>query len=248
MILVLKLLNNLPEINLLRRIVMDKVKIVSVVTISILILLVSAIAFGDMNYGVKGGISVMRIAAQSSSTGGVTILSESLVGFVGGVYAYNNISNNSAVQGELLFITKGSKADYSSVGIDAVEKDRIMYIEIPVLLKYIFVKSDNYDASLYVGPALSIFLNMVYELTGVDAYLLASTLGVPTNGTYKDLGLELHNFDFNLCFGIDAAYKVSNGQIKLDLRYDFGLTDIYKSDTDATSTNRGFLVMVGYEF
>jgi len=227
---------------------MRKRRTIGVIAIFIIVFVGSSIAFADINYGIKGGISIMKISASTSSGNSATISSESLVGFVGGIYGYSNIANNSIIQGELLYVTKGSKTDYSSLGIDTIENDRIMYLEIPILIKYIFVKSSNYNISLYAGPSLSLFLNMVYQLTGTDADYLASTLGVPTNGTYKDLGLEMHNFDFNLCFGFDAGYELSRGKLKIDLRYDLGLTDIYKSDTDITYTNRGFLIMAGYEF
>ncbi len=209
----------------------------------VLFLLAMNNVYGEVSFGLKGGISVMNMVGEESSGEN----NESITGFSFGVFLTSETQEGFAFQPELLLVSKGTKADYSPYFI-AVEKDRITYLEIPLLTKYIIPAGGGIGISLFAGGSLGLLLGATYELTGIDAYYIADLLGISTTGTYEDLGVDMNSIEFSLVFGFDVGFELPQGMLIIDLRYDLGLTSAYDTNLTDSVKNRGIIIMAGYSF
>lgn len=149
------------------------------------------------------------------------------------------ISENFAVQPELMYIQKGYGEEDSFQGqtfsIDLI----INQIDVPVLAKYLFVNSETFSAYAAGGP--------------VFGYALSAKGKSESNGDKEEVDLDwdddlpdYNRFEVLVSIGAGAGLPVGPGQIVLDLRYLFGLTDLDGADDDFTAKNNGFQATVGY--
>ena len=215
------------------------------IILSIFALMIAAgISFGDISteYGLKGGLSIMKIKSSDTQD------SDSIVKPCFGAYLSVNYESGFAIQPELLLLMKGGKTDYSPYGLLAIEEDVYTYLELPVLAKYNVDVSDSIKFSIFSGPSVGMLLGTHYKLTGYDADYLAGFLGVSTEGTAEDLGLNTNQFEFSLQLGLGMSYRLTSGEINFDVRYCIGLTDVLKSTTQYDNKNNGFIIMAGYTF
>ena len=221
-----------------------KTNILKIALTVIIIIMISSYSFADINtnYGLKSGISIMKIKSSDTKD------SDSIVKPCFGVYLSINYEGGFAIQPELLLTMKGGKTDYSSYGIIAIEEDVYTYLELPLLAKYNINAGNSVRFSVFAGPSIGMLLGTHYKLTGLDADYLAGLLGVSTEGSAKDLGINTNPFEFSLQFGIGTSYKLMTGEINLDVRYCIGLTNVIKSTLDYDNKNSGMVVMIGYTF
>ncbi|MEO6948064.1 MAG: porin family protein [Ginsengibacter sp.] len=118
-----------------------------------IIIVIAVIAFSTVgakaqtSFGLKGGMTSSNLNS-SLKTPGVTISSK--IGFYGGAFAEMGVSENFAVQPEVLFALLGAKATINGVNF----KQDVAYANIPVLAKY---KNKGFFA--VVGPQVGILLS-----------------------------------------------------------------------------------------
>jgi hypothetical protein len=148
-------------------------------------------------YGVKAGINI----SNHKTTGeGINVNTNPLVGFHLGGYGHFFILEPLAIQGELLFSQKGSKWDdpYFS------GKDRVNYIDIPILVRYQILEYLN----VHAGPQLGI---------------MVSAKQIPEDGDKMDVKDFYKGTDFSLVFG--AGGNLPNN-IHVTIRYILGLSTV----------------------
>jgi len=220
-----------------------KRSIITITLMVIILIVISSYSFADAktDYGLKGGISIMKIKSSDTED------SDSIVEPCFGVYLSVNYDNGFAIQPELLLTMKGGKTDYSPYYL-AIEDDVYTYMELPILAKYNVDVSDSIKFSIFAGPSAGILLGTHYKLTGYDADYLAGQLGVTTEGSAEDLGINTNSFEFSLQFGLGMIYKLMAGAINFDVRYCVGLTNVIKSTLNYDNKNNGLIIMVGYSF
>lgn len=118
-----------------------------------IIIAIAVIAFSTVganaqtSFGLKGGMTSSNLNS-SLKVPGVTISSK--IGFYGGAFAEVGVSENFAVQPEVMFALLGAKATISGVNI----KQDVAYANIPVLAKY---KNNGFFA--VAGPQIGILLS-----------------------------------------------------------------------------------------
>lgn len=205
--------------------------------------------YTDTSYGLKGGITVTKIYAKTST--GDENKSDSIVRPALGAYICFEYESGFSIQPELLFTMKGGKMDYSETGILVIEEDVFTFLEFPLLFKYSskLESSSLVDFSVFGGPSLGMLLGTHYKLSGYDAQYLANLLGVDTEGSAKDLGVNTNPFELNLQFGAGITYRLLEGTLTFDIRYSLGLTSLIKTENQSiVQKARGFIVMLGYGF
>lgn len=139
-------------------------------------------------------------------------------GAVAGVEAEYRASN-------LMGITAG--VHYSMQGVKADEGDgktKLDYINIPIL------------ANFHVWKGLSIN-------AGIQPGFLVSAKADYGEGEDEDIKDECESFDFSIPVG--ASYEWNS--FVLDLRYNIGVTKIYKED-EGSSKNGVLAITLGYKF
>jgi len=169
-------------------------------------LVTTAVHAQDINIGVKGGLNVYNINNDNNSE------YDSKLGFHLGLIGHIHLTRQFAVQPELVYSVQGAK--YTNGGIKS--KLNLGYVNIPVLLQYMF---DN-GFRLQAGPQVGFMLNAKTEIGDVKT----------------DVKDNFKTVDFGLGFGM--GYVTTSG-FGIDARYNFGLSNINENDA-VKSINRGF--------
>jgi opacity protein-like surface antigen len=174
---------------------------------------------GQTAFGIKAGATSANL---KFSGNGVNISADSKIGFYGGLFVQIGVSENFAVQPELLYSLLGSKS--SDQGDD--EKLNLSYVSVPVLAKYI---KDGF--SIVLGPQVS---------------FLVSAKDKASDGT-TDIKDEFKSTEIAGVIG--AGYTLANG-LGFDARYQLGLSNIGKGEDleGAKIKSNAFMVGLHYRF
>ncbi|MFV5702690.1 porin family protein [Flavobacterium sp. XS2P12] len=194
-------------------------KIILTVVLVFLFGFVNAQDRKDMSFGVKGGLNISSIT--NAEEDGVN--SKSLVGFHIGFFGEFMISDQFAIQPELLYSTQGVKLEF-----DGEEGDlKVDYINVPVMAKY------------YLADAFSL------ELGPQIGFLVSSK--VESGGLSEDVKDETKPIDVSLGFG--ANYNFAE-KFMLGARYNLGLTRLQEElfPGESESKNSVFQISLGYRF
>lgn len=205
-----------------------------VVALASMSLAQSSYADNHLRWGVFGGLAFMTQDFEATSG---SIASDSNVGFAVGGNIEWMVMEYFYVQPELMYIRKGSEfqgRDGFNQAI-TVQAD-VDYAEVPILAKgkYGF---DMFDLYATFGPYFS------FKVNESKSAAVANVIATSATANFS-------SFDFGLVFGGGAAFDIGDGMdLYVDIRYDYGLTDI---NDDAVSTvevqNRGWLFSVGMSF
>ena len=168
-----------------------------------------------INIGIKGGVNAYNIQNDNSAT------NDPLVGFHLGLLSHIHLARQVAFQPEIVLSTQGAK--YKAP--DAGTKLNLAYINVPLLIQYMF---DN-GFRLQAGPQVG---------------FLASAKST-FNGRSTDVKSTLEPIEVGLSAGV--GYVNPPTGLGIDLRYNHGLSNINKNDI-VKSTNRGIQIGLFYLF
>ena len=146
-------------------------------------------------------------------------------GFHGGILAELGITDNFAIQPEILFSMKGAKGLDDLSGDEA--KINLSYVDIPVLLK---VKADG--LFFEAGPQLGIKVGATGKKGPISV----------------DIKEVFRTVDFGYAAGL--GYQVASGPM-VGLRYNGGFSNVFKNINvvdQAKVHNSAFQLYVGYLF
>ena len=175
------------------------------------ILSILAVSVNAQYLGIKGGLNLSNLHLDN-------VDSENMrVGYHFGAYFNLPISDAFAFQPEVLYSTKGSKAEYDyDFGIFGNIKGntqiKLDYIDIPLL--GVFRVGDNFE--LHVGPYVGFLANSSYKFEGtVDS------------GGDKDLDSDSFK---NLDYGLVGGFAINIQALQIGARYNYGLQKVQDSD------------------
>lgn len=176
-------------------------------------------AYAQLGAGIKAGVNFANQSFKSS----LDVNSESKTGYHFGAFFTLNMSDNVALQPEILFSKQGSELTFNS----ATSEVDYSYLTIPVLLKYNLLGVFN----LHVGPQFNILSSAKIEDTA--------------NNAVTDIKEDLKSLDFSVALG--AGLNLPMG-LTGGLRYVIGVSDIndgaYGTDTEVK--NKLFQIYLGY--
>lgn len=161
--------------------------------------------------GVKGGLNLSNLRLDD-------VDSENMrVGYHFGAFLNLPISDGFAIQPEVLYSTKGSKAEYhQDLGFlgqfDADTKFKLDYIDVPILA--VFRVGDAFE--IHAGPYIGFLMNSKFEVDG-DVEL--------------EDDLDKDNFK-SMDYGLTGGIAINFSAIQVGARYNYGLQKI--QDSDAT--------------
>jgi Outer membrane protein beta-barrel domain len=168
-----------------------------------------------VNLGIKGGLNIYNIHNSNSSS------YDTKPGFNLGLIGHIHLAKQVALQPEAFFSLQGAK--YTTLGIET--KVNLSYINVPVLLQYMF---DN-GFRLQAGPQVGFLIHAESK----------------TSNTNVSIMNNLKKVDFALSAGLGYVHTPSG--FGIDARYNFGLSNINKSSSNK-STNQGFQLGVFFLF
>lgn len=155
--------------------------------------------------GIKGGVNFSNLFIDEADR------DYTRTGFHIGVFGqFLNSMEQFGVQPELLFNTKGGRADYVLAGNNGELRFNLNYIDVPVLA--VFKLGDAAD--LHLGPYVS--------------YLVSSSLSA--KGDFGDEYTTLDKGSFNAFdYGLAGDFGLNFGELSIGVRYNLGLRRIADS-------------------
>jgi hypothetical protein len=176
------------------------------------VMAVGTVQAQHVNIGIKGGLNAYNL---SNSSGGE--YDTKLGGHVG-LLGHIHMASQFGLQPEIVFSMQGAKSTFNDAKLS------LNYVNVPVLLQYMF----NNGFRLQAGPQIGFLMSAKVE-----------------NGSSVDVKDAYNNLDLGLSFG--ASYVQPSTGFGFDVRYNHGMSDIAESSLVETF-NRGFQVGVFYLF
>ena len=187
----------------------------------------------------------LKVGANIASWAGDDIFDEdvysSVTGLQLGLVAEIPFSDKFAVQPELLYLQKGSAAEFEFLGDKITTTTKFNYLEIPILAKF----------ALTDGPA-QVFLNAGPSI----GFGLNGTLTTEAGGAEEESDLDFDEegivrMDLGLALGAGVQFNTGPGKLFVDVRYLMGLTSLDDSEPEEEQIdifNRGISASVGFTF
>ena len=221
-----------------------------------LLLILSFLFFGSVNaqtgvrFGLKAGYSLALQYGIPPAEDIYTVDTDSRNGFAGGVFAYFPITESVGIQQELLYAMKGSRQDVTisvPVNINTFSVYDLNYFEMPIILKYQFVKINNFGIYGSTGIALSLLLNGDYNITST-INMGGPPIIVEESGDMK--GLD--TFDYSFVYGIGSDFELLNKDFFFDCRMTVGWNTLAMPNTSGADPvplrNQDYVFAVGMYF
>ncbi len=188
----------------------------------------------QLNYGIHAGLNLETQADLGELWNNVDLYQ----GYsVGGLIEYK-AGNILSFQTELNYQKKGSKYSTNFQGSESVVKREFNYFTVPVLIKGNFHDKglgDNWDLSVFTGPYMG-FLTSAHSRVKTGNYTFP-----------VDINSLAEKTDWGIIFGGGVTYKLSSGGALIaELRYQMGLNQVDKQNTDLR--NKGMGITFGYRF
>jgi hypothetical protein len=213
-----------------------------IIIVAAFVLLVSAVNLfaqapvtGLTGKGFKVGLNLAKF------TGSDVTEASMRTAFVFGGFITYSFTELFAIQPELLYSMKGSKRkvfdEQLSENVDVTYK--LNYIEIPVLFRIQLAGGGNFKPNFYAGPEIGILLSAKGNGT---------TSGVSVDVDIKD---QCKSTDIGLIGGVGADYLMGTGKLTFDIRYDAGLSKVFKAVNgfpEPKVNNSAITFLVGYGF
>ena len=179
--------------------------------------------------GAKAGVNSATLSLEGSDVPDT----ESLTGFVGGLFAQFNLGQRFAIRPEALISNKGSKASADGADLEV----QANYVEIPVLLALRLGNEGGIRPQIFAGPVMSFESSCKAKATGAVSFDLDC---MDSNG----IDLETKSSDFGGAAGVGLEIPLGGLSIVGDARYTFGFSDI-ADDDEVSAKNRAWSFMAG---
>ncbi len=170
-------------------------------------------------FGLKTGLSLATQYGIAPADDIYTVETSSRIAFSGGVFVYFPITESVGIQQELLYAMKGSGQDVTistPFDINTVSEYKLNYFEMPIVLKYTFVRIKNIGIYGNTGIALSLLINGDYNITTTIDMGAPELIVTEESGDMK--GLDI--FDYSFVYGAGADFKF----LKKDFFFEYRMT------------------------
>ena len=173
--------------------------------VGVLFILLPGVRGQETHFGVKGGINISSLHRGEDNL-------DSKTGFNAGAFAHIHASEKWALQPEIVFSTEGAKERPG--GNNAKKIYRLSYLNVPVLLQYMFRNGLRLEG----GPQLGFLMSAKDKI----------------NNTITDQKNNYQKVAVSLPLGISFLTRKGIG---LDARYVFGLSNINQAADPVIQSN-----------
>jgi hypothetical protein len=191
-----------------------------------ILIFISFLFIGSVNgqtgvrFGLKTGYSLATQYGITPASNIYTVDSDNRNGFAGGVFAYFPITESVGIQQELLYAMKGSRQNVTievPVSVNTVSEYNLNYFEMPIVIKYKFVKIRNFGIYGSTGIALSLLMNGEYSITSTI------NMGGPPIISKESGDMKgLDTFDYSFVYGAGTDFKLLNKDFFIEYRMTIG--------------------------
>jgi hypothetical protein len=203
-----------------------------------------------VRFGLKAGYSLATQYGISPADDTYAVDTQSRKGFAGGVFVEFPITESVGIQQEFLYAMKGSRQNVAittPVDISTVSKYELNYFELPITIKYRFVRIKDVKIYGSTGIALSLLLNGKYDIT--------STIdmgGPPTIVTESGDMKGVDTFDYSFVYGAGADFKLFNKVFFMEYRMTIGWNVLAMPNASGADPvplrNQDYLLTLGMYF
>ena len=198
----------------------------------------------------RGGINIASMSANATEKNYNDYENQSIFGFQLALAMPFKVSNNVAIQPEIVFIQKGGKSQHiTNENNKYISTFTSNYIEVPVSLKLGLGNTSGEGIGFYVlgGPYVGIALNGKYknELTFLGATSTSEKTVDYTSDTNQEKRID---------WGFNVGAGLSLGKMYLESRYNLGINNLLDDNATNSSSsapyrrNRGIGLTVGIHF
>jgi hypothetical protein len=184
-----------------------------------LLLFIPVLGFGQLHLGVKGGYNISSISFIPDQKERPIYNGLFDAGLIVKYYDLTYFG----FQAELNFTQRG----YRSPIDEEIYKRRVnSYLEMPMFMQ-IRIKQNDFFAHLNAGVSLSYLLSAKEGTNETGDYVMSS---------YNPKILRDHRVDYGLIGGAGIGYEFGWGTLQVDVKYYYGLGDLYKYDYEGNPT------------
>ncbi len=174
-----------------------------------------------VSFGIKGAVAFSQHSGIEERDSEYDVSSSWRTGFAGAVFLYVPVTPRFGIQQEISYVQKGSR---QKIGVEILEVPTVLnvtydidYIEIPVLLRFTWHRSQRWTLYSLSGTALSLKLHGRYTL---DGELDDGEQVVPLRAD-SDMS-EVDIFDYSFVYGIGLEMPAFGKSLVLEYRFTIG--------------------------
>jgi len=171
-------------------------------------------------FGWKAGYSLATQYGTSPADNTFMVDTQGRNGFAGGVFLEFPITESVGIQQEFLYAMKGSRQNVTITtpyDVSTVSVYELNYFELPITIKYRFVKIKDVKIYGSTGIALSLLLNGKYDITST-INMGGPPIIVNESGDMK--GVD--TFDYAFVYGAGAEFKLFHKVFFMEYRMTIG--------------------------
>jgi hypothetical protein len=180
---------------------------------ALLLILVSTTTFAQVNYGLRAGAAVTSFANRGDITDNLNVTFSPIAG----AFLDLPISKSFFIQPEVNYLRKGRSDETSELNTSAKTNFMIHYLQVPVLFQYRdhhLMDKQKYVFYINAGPYAGFSLDNQMK---------------PTNNIIL---AESNKTDWGATFGIGFQKPFYTKNLRFDLRYDMGISEIANQPSD----------------
>ena len=196
-----------------KKVTESHLKTINYLLYALLLVLISTASYGQINFGVRNGIAATTFAQKGNlpDNNNVTI------SYTAGAFLDLPVSKSLFIQPEINYIRKGRSQETSELTTGIKTDYMINYLQMPVLLQYRDNEITNNHGYIF------------YANAGPYA---AFALNDQTKPTFAGMNTESRKTDWGATLGIGLQTPIFGKDIRFDLRYDMGLSEIANQPDD----------------
>ena len=175
----------------------------------------------DVSFGLKGGLSFSQHYGTEERHPEYHVSSQWRESFALGAFLYFPVTCRFGLQQEVLYVRKGSHQDISLAILEVPTTLDVTYdadyLEIPVLLRFAWLRSEHLTVGSFSGFAMSLMVHDSYRLRGeVDDGNQVIPLRADADMREVDM------FDYAFTYGTLLEFVLWGRQVGLEHRFTIG--------------------------
>ena len=177
--------------------------------------------FSDFEFGLKAGVCFAQHVGTEERDAEYTVSSTWRKGWAAGVFLAFPVTSRLSMQQEVLYVQKGSRQD---IGVEILEIPTVMdvtydmdYIEIPVLLRFTWLRREHHRFYSVAGTAMSLKVRDRYRLEGE----VSDGEEVIPLSADSDMS-EVDMFDFSFVYGFGWELPLLGQRCLAEYRFTMG--------------------------
>jgi hypothetical protein len=183
------------------------------------LMLLTTSTFAQTSFGFRTGVAATTLSAKGDLFNDNNIT----VSYTAGVFSTISLNKSLAIQPELNYVRKGRSNETTQLNTTTETDFLIDYLQVPVLFQYRNDQMLNKSGSVFyinAGPYAGFVLSTKTKTSG------------NSEGSIPPATTDEKNTDWGATMGIGFQTPIFKQNIRFDLRYDMGLSEIAQQPTD----------------